>query len=91
MTKINFKNREQKTIATILAIGSITVFGLLGMASTTAAQQEGDHHMGSVRGTSVTGHLAALQDPFAITVNGHKEPTVVSTIKRGQKALGRQV
>lgn len=86
MTKINFKNREQKTIAAILAIGSITVFGLFGMVSTTTAQQEDRHYTGSVQGTSVTGHPTSLQDPFAITVNGHKEPTVIATVKRGQTA-----
>jgi hypothetical protein len=74
MREFNFKNKQQVTIAALVAIVGIAIFTAVGTASASQGAKM------SIMSTHIP------PNPFKITVNGYAEPALVATVKRGQTA-----
>lgn len=74
--KMNINNKQKIMIAAIVIIGGLATFMTMNVIPSQSA----------VAQSSTISHRPTPPEPFSIAVNGHKEPTVVATIKRGQTA-----
>ncbi|MGI0060532.1 MAG: hypothetical protein ACREBJ_12275 [Nitrosotalea sp.] len=72
---MNINKKQNIMIAAAVVIGGLAIFATINALPVQSAVAQ-----------LATSHRHSPPEPFAITVNGHKEPTVVATIKRGQTA-----
>ena len=70
--KMNINNKQRIVIASVLIMGGLVTFMTMNVMSTQSVVAQ------------VADHRPIPPDPFKIAVNGHTEPAIVATVKRGQ-------